>query len=307
MNVLSVAIDEGSQMARPITSLEGFVRKLRKLSEDRKHEALFFRGHAKRSYELKPSIYRSKNITRAEHLMIRQLMAEQPFEFERDLSNFDRLVRAQHYGLPTRLLDVSSNPLVALYFASDSNFGSDGQVVVLTPEIQKQKYFDSDSVSCMSALSFMKYEEKDAIRGCIRLIWEKIGRAKVDDWMKPLSNDFLDEFNENEVIQKLIQMVRIEKPDFRPILQPVDLVKIISVVPRRTHARIAAQNGGFLIFGLGSTPNDLNMPDVTVERFNIKGSEKEKILRELAVVGISEQTLFPEIEKSAMNIRKRYS
>ncbi len=44
--------------------------------------------------------------------------------------DIDSLVYAQHNGLPTRLLDWSSNPLVALYFACSKDFDADGKVFV---------------------------------------------------------------------------------------------------------------------------------------------------------------------------------
>lgn len=45
-------------------------------------------------------------------------------------NRFDSLVKMQHFGMPTRLLDTTTNPLVALYFAceSDKQLDKDGAV-----------------------------------------------------------------------------------------------------------------------------------------------------------------------------------
>ena len=61
---------------------------------------------------------------------LRMLLASQPQEFSGDLTTLERLVRMQHYSLPTRLLDVTWNPLVALYFSSTEDQKEDGEVIV---------------------------------------------------------------------------------------------------------------------------------------------------------------------------------
>ena len=52
--------------------------------------------------------------------MFHDMVAYVPQSFSECKSALDYLVQMQHYELPTRLLDVTTNPLVALYFACES-------------------------------------------------------------------------------------------------------------------------------------------------------------------------------------------
>lgn len=98
----------------------------------------FFRGHSDARYELTPSLLRKWEngdwqFMPSEDRLCKELLIAHHDEFHGDDYCFDRLVRMQHYGLPTRLLDISGNPLVALFFACSckpDQLEIDGEVII---------------------------------------------------------------------------------------------------------------------------------------------------------------------------------
>lgn len=80
-----------------------------------------YRGTKNKNYNLQPSLFRLpgyRHETEAE--LTKSFATLRPEAFDTCSNNFELLAKMQHYGLPTRLLDFSMNPLVALYFACES-------------------------------------------------------------------------------------------------------------------------------------------------------------------------------------------
>lgn len=286
-------------MSRPITSLTGFVRKVDQLTQKYHNAQILYRGHADRQHKMTPSVLRSENLRKSEHLLIRNLISRHPGEFSGDINTFDRLVRAQHYGLPTRILDMTLNPLVALFFACKDRPSAVGQVIAVVPNMDRQKYFDSDTVSCLCNLAYLKAGEK-------KEIYDEVGRIASEELYE--NKGYIDEFCRIKSVDKLIQFIRNEKPHFVARIVPIDLAVVVSVIPRWNHARIVAQHGAFLCFGLISEYDGKDLSDSTsTEAIDIDNKQKHKILAELARVGITNDSMFPEIENTAGELKRAYS
>lgn len=103
-----------------VTSVSDFIAKIAPILEECDGTEIFYRGHADENWKLQPSILRGPRGIENEHLLFRDMVARLPQSFSGCKSALDYLVQMQHYELPTRLLDVTMNPLVALYFACQS-------------------------------------------------------------------------------------------------------------------------------------------------------------------------------------------
>lgn len=270
-------------MSKGITSTEGLIRKIFKMTNT-SDETVFYRGHAKETYKLEPSLYRTQELINSEHLLFRELLVSNPSDFSSDISTFEKLVRMQHYSLPTRLLDLTTNPLIALYFACKSHEKETAEVVIFKIKNECIKFFDSDTVSCLSNLARLPKQDKD----------------KIDFTLSE------HDFNKQLSITKLLHFIREEKSFFIEKIIPNDLKKIVCVRGKMNNSRIVSQSGAFLIFGIDAKLDNSDQ-NISVERVSINKSNKSKILIELDALNINESTVFPYIENSAKYISKKYS
>ena len=156
---------------RYIESVSDFLNDIKGI-RNKSGYTLFYRGHSDKNYELKPSIYRNENFIKNEDKIYRETIAKVPYDFN-GKSSIESLALMQHYGVPTRILDLTTNALVALYFACEESkkikeitkvkggsflkkVNIDGEVIIFNIPNESVCYSDSDKVTILANLS--KYE-----------------------------------------------------------------------------------------------------------------------------------------------------
>lgn len=252
-------------------------------------DVIFYRGHYNKNYKLEPSIYRRDDWITNEHKMIQELLIRCPGDFNGKSSSFEKLVKMQHYDLPTRLLDITENPLVALYFAcyGDAAENCDGELIFFKIPKDEIKYFDSDTVSV-----------------CANISWLKAGYA-IDEYY----SDSVERFKGTDASDKLIHCIRQEKPYFKSCINPEHMKSVLCVKPKLDNQRIIRQDGAFLLFGMADNKNKMACLNESWvlnpegKRFVIKQKDKKDILKQLSYVGISKAKLFPEIDMVSQFIK----
>ncbi|MDE0850905.1 FRG domain-containing protein [Yoonia sp.] len=282
-----------------VTSLSQYIAEI--ISNSASKNLMCYRGQSDAKWKPVPGVYRDNHHRHAEERSIRELISDAPESFRHDRSMFEKLVKAQHYKLPTRLLDVSLNPLVALYFACVGNPEDDGRIY--TFEILDERrtlQFDSDRMSLISNLARLSDVERDKINSYL-------SKPSIEKHGAITSAKFKNWFNRCPEVKRLVQFVRVEKPYFLNEVIPRNLKQYYFVWPKRSHPRLVAQSGAFLAAGLLKFSGLQRSRSIDVKEYTIPSNHKETLLSELDVMHINARALFPEIENVAAYIQSKYT
>lgn len=211
-------------------------------------------------------------------------------EFSNCKSTFEKLVLMQHYFIPTRLLDVSLDPLIGLFFSlfndpKSKRKDEECEPVILVYEVPKKsiRNYHSDVVSVISNIAVYHYDDLD-IRGLSN---------SSDEWERK-------KFNENDSIKHLIHEIRAEKSYFTPWIKKDNMESIFCVHPLLDNPRIRSQQGAFLLFGMDGDKHHLatlessKADKIRVAKIHIPQSAKLRLREELNLLGRTIDTVYPD-------------
>lgn len=309
--------------------------------ENLKDYEVFYRGESKNYHNTIPGIFRSENDLANEHNFFRELELRYPNIFDNAKSTIDKLAIMQHYGLPTRLLDLTTNPLLALYMAIDKDNISDicPTIKIVFVKKMSMKYYDSDTVSVLANLAKIKADINIDLytfaenKGTIEVAKRSIASAYynyLNSSQKIQDLDLNQKYEAGKLICKdngmlhyLLHEIKAEKPYFKNMIWLEHLDQnVVFVKPKYNSQRLINQAGLFALFGLNNGEKKCfsledfskKSKDFTIKQFLLCEClvEKEMLcthdfIKELktalGLLGITHDKVYPEMEHASKFIK----
>lgn len=254
-----------------INTIQDFLKEIIDLNHS--NNKYIYRGVGDyQNFHLLPTLYRNKSlvnknskyITSTENTVyntfIHKSIPYVDYQFKDKEYFWECLFFMQHYGIPTRLLDWTENPLVALYFALSSAIEKKTDAGVW--------YLNST-------------------------IWNKNIHKRINNDTYDL-NDIKDLFGKEMSSQ-------IENLNYPIITKGI-----------YNNSRIIAQKGLFMIFGNDLTPleesiTNNDFPDNDMKLIIIEKNNLEILFNGLEYLGISESTIFPDLDGLSREIQRKFT
>lgn len=256
-------------------NVEGYLEILSRYRE--KGFEIYYRGQSEEySSHLDPKICRIRGLLENEATMLGDLSVMCADDFKGTKSFFEFLSKAQHYALPTRLLDLTMDEKVALYFAINE---------------EKSPYPGNVFVYIQEGV-----EIEDARVMAISLII-RTGNTNLDF----LCNEFTKESGKEISPEEFLEL--IEKPLFIKYREDFEI----------NNQRLLKQMGTFII-ATNDTSDGIIKPNlISLDRFDpnliirIPYEFKKKIKDELNdLYDINDHHIFPELPFAARFLERKY-
>lgn len=295
--------------------------------QESRNDCVFYRGLTDLKYNCLPKIFRDPTYLALEDTTYREYKMRFPDKF-RDKTTIESITLMQHFGCPTRLLDVTTNPLAALFMSCYNGFSSEkekdsfGEIITFFPRLvdndNEVKYYDSKRIALLSCFSRLDIREKKSLLLCCRSVIVRKSTIKefieldfgASTSKKTISHVSSVQDSRIEkgktAAKRLLSIVAQEhKLDCSDVLCS-DLLKSYYVKTPLNNERIRAQSGCFILCGLDKNYVDehfsssRNEPDF----YRIIVKDKQNILSELQQLNIHQASMMPDMVNVADYLTK---